>query len=96
MKLHDWVIQEAIRSGDILAAVNTAAFVLGLPQYAPDDPAILSMVITGKFYSTVPEQIRIAHGGLAYTWIAGESRARPWTDTGGTRIRIWTDHYEVK
>ena len=97
MKLHDWVIQDAIRNGDIFTAVNTAAYVLGLPQYAPDDPVLLGTIVMDRVFPAVPEQIRIVCSGHSPTWADGQSTTfGKWEASGAPHIRIWTDHYEVK
>lgn len=95
MKLDDWFIQDAIRSGDLLTAVNAVCTRFGLPHYSENSPEMISLVVTGKFYPNVPEQMRIVSGDRAYTWVAGEGArfAGQWNGAGVNSIRIWTDHY---
>lgn len=91
MKLNDWFIKEYLASKDWSAAANSACDALGLPRYAPGDPALKSIHVTEKFYKSVPEQIRIISEGTAYTWMAGKIIITSWESLGEDRIRIWTD-----
>lgn len=86
MKLHDWAVQSALAAGDRLGAINAVCDIFGMPRFAADSPAILSLNIhdTGIDF----EQIRIAYAGCIYIWQPGRHFMRT-SHLNGDWITMW-------
>ena len=88
MKLHDWVICEALRAGDWLAAINEVAGLFGLPKFTADFDAIRGMKVNMIGDHLGLQQIRIGLNGELYMWQPGITKMRS-TAIVGPWIVIW-------
>lgn len=88
MKLHDWIIFEALRAGDWFAAANGVASLFDLPSFTADAESIRGMTVhaTGSGF----QEIRIGLNGKLYMWQPGITRIRK-TAVVGPWIVIWAN-----
>jgi hypothetical protein len=70
LKLRNWEINEALRSGDVLGAVNIVADEFGIQRFAHDSDAVKSMNVHSHG-SPARQQIRITLDGVLYFWESG-------------------------
>ena len=86
MKLYDWVICEALRAGDWLAAINEVADLFELPRFTANLDAIKGMRV--NIVGDSLQQIRIGLNGELYMWQPGITKMRS-TAIVGPWIVIW-------
>ena len=87
MKLRNWEINEALKAGDILAALNAAADEFGLPRFTDDSP-VLKDIIVHDAGSPARQQIRISCGGVVHVWDGGHFYTRL-SQVNGTWAIVW-------